>query len=328
MRPSQAVRWATTDDDAAIRRLCVRTPMRGPISYCLEREPDFFALTRLQGSGGGRVAVIDHGSEIVAMAMMAPVRAWIGGLERRCAYIGDLKVDPAHRNSGLAGRVMSFLGRELQREGIDLSFFLALAGNPAMQLIEASPGDSPGRFEVRKLRTIRNFLVPFGAPRGSKSGVVVSRATPESVPEMIAFWNRSHRLRSFAPVLDEEFFEHWLSGPLSLGDFRVARREGVITGFCAVWDASTIKQIRLLRLSTGLRVATALYNIASGLRGRPRFPRAGGHLRFLYVSHVCAERPEDLETLLAYVHDQYRGDRKSTRLNSSHIQKSRMPSSA
>ena len=302
MSENPGVRWASGEDDAALRRLCVRTPMQGPVSYCLEREPEFFALTRLQGDQGGRVAVVDHESGIVAMAMMAPFRAWVGGEEQNCAYVGDLKVDPDHRNRGLAGSLVSFLGLELQREGIDRLFFLALAGNPAMDLID----NAPGHFEVRKLRTIRNFLIPFGSLKRSKSETVISRATPESIPEMIALWNRNQRVRAFAPVLDEKLFSHWLSGIGSLDDFRLVHRHSRLTGFCAVWDASAIKQIRLLRLSFGMRAATAVYNVLATVRRRPRFPPAAQLLRFLYVAHVCAETAEDLEALLVNIHNNNR----------------------
>ncbi len=302
MTSIEGVRWATDEDDAALRRLSVRTPMQGPVSYCLEREPEFFALTRLQGDRGGRVAVVDQGAGIVAMAMMAPCRAWVGGAEQQCAYVGDLKVDPDHRNRGLAGRLVSFLGLELQRQHIDRLFFLALAGNPAMDLIDRSPG----HFDVRTLRTIRNFLVPFGSSNRRESSATVRRATPESVPEMIELWNRNQRARAFSPVLDERLFSHWLSGLRGLEDFRLVHRDGVLTGFCAVWDASAIKQIRLLRLSGGMRFMTAMYNVLAPVLGRPRFPSLGQHLRFLYVAHACAEKPEDLVSLLDDVHEQNR----------------------
>ena len=296
------VRWATREDDAALRRLCLRTPMRGPLSYCLEREPEFFALTRLQGDQGGRVAVVDAGTEIAAMGMMAPFNAWVGGAEQRCAYVGDLKVAPEHRGRGLAGRVVRFLGQALQQQDIDRMVFLVLAGNPATGLI-----DGPrGHLEVRKLRTIRNFLVPFRATMELQPGAVIARATPESSQEMIALWNRVQRGRAFAPVADEQLLLHWLQGLRSLDDSRLVYRNGRLTGFCAVWDAGAIKQIRLLRLSYGMRAATGLFNVLAALRGRPRFPRIGQTLRGLCISHVCAENPADLAALLVDVHNQYR----------------------
>ena len=296
------VRWATRDDDAALRRLCLRTPIHGPLSYCLEREPEFFALTRLQGDHGGRVAVIGAGREIAAMAMMAPFRAWVGGAQQRCAYVGDLKVAPEHRGRGLSGRVVRFLEQALQQQDIDRMVFLMLAGNPATRLIDTAPE----HLEVRKLRTVRNFLVPFGATKGTQPDAAIGRATPESTPEMIALWNRVQRKRAFAPVLDEQLLLHWLTGLRGPDDSRLVRRNGRLTGFCAVWDASAIKQIRLLRLSYRMRAATGLFNVLAALRGRPRFPRLGQTLRGLYVCHVCAENPDDLAALLVDIYNEYR----------------------
>ncbi len=298
----EPARWATPADNAALRELCRRSPIVGPVSYALEREPDFFALTALQGDDGGRVAVIAEGQDIIAMAMMAPMRAWIGGEIRQSAYLGDLKVDPRHRNSGVGGRVVRFIGDALKREEIAVSSFLVLAGNPMLEMIESGGA----HFGVRNLRPIRNSFILFGSPRRPSSGVSVSRASPDDIPEMIELWNRVNGQRSFAPVLDETLFGRWISSSLTLDCFRIARREGRITGFCAGWDATAIKQIRLLRLSPALRVSTAFYNLFAAVTRRPRFPRPGQQLRFLYVAHACAERPEDLESLLIHLHNEHR----------------------
>lgn len=296
-------RWATADDDAALRELCTRTPIRGPVSYTLEREPQFFALTNIQGDEGGRVAVItDPNAGIVAMAMVAPMRAWIGGHVQRSAYIGDLKVHPEYRNAGLAGRILRFIGDELQRQEIDVSSFLVLAGNPMLQMMK----HDDAQFGAFKLRAIRNFLLLFGSTLGRTGDVNVSGASTQSLPEMIELWNRVNGRRSFAPVLDEKLFARWLSSSLMFDDFRVARREGRVVGFCAVWDASSMKQIRVLQLSPALSFSTAFYNLLARPLGRQRFPRPGQQLRFLYVAHACAERSEDLESLLASIHDECR----------------------
>lgn len=300
----EPARWATADDDAALRELCRRTPMRGPVSYTLEREPDFFALTRLQGTHGSRVAVITEGDEVIAMAMHAPMKAWVGGEVLRSAYLGDLKVHPEYRSAGLAGRILRFVVDELRRERIALSWFLVLAGNPMIQLME----NGEAHFALRNLRAIRNFFLLFGSSFGPSAGVTVSPASQESIPEMIEVWNRVNGRRSFAPVLDERLLARWTSSSVTLGDFRVVRRQGRIVAFAAAWDGSAIKQIRLLKLSPVLRGTTLLYNLVAGSLHRPRFPRPGQQLRFLYVAHACAERAEDLEALLAHLHDEYRRD--------------------
>ena len=47
------VRDAAPSDNAALVRLATACPMRGDLTMCMDREPDFFALARLEGSAGG-----------------------------------------------------------------------------------------------------------------------------------------------------------------------------------------------------------------------------------------------------------------------------------
>ncbi len=295
------IRWATPADDQALRRLCRRTPMVGPISYCLEREPEFFALTRLQGIDGGRVAVVDDGAGgIVAMAMMAVQNVWIAGEKERVAYLGDLKVDPDYRRAGLGSSLRSFVTRELQAAGITRAYFLVLSGNATFR-----PRSSGSPF-FRRQRLIRNFIVPFGSRRSRPSGIAITPASLDAIPDMLELWNRCHAHRAFAPVLDEALLAQWSRGSGSLADFRLARRHGRLVGFCSASDGFAIKQIRLLRLSPVLSVLTGAYNVAAPLLRRPKFPPAGDYLRFMYVSHVCAEGPDVLTSLLDAVHDEQR----------------------
>ena len=71
---SFVIRPATIGDDEALVSLAAESPMRAPISLCIERAPSFFALCRLRGAtrtfvaelsgalGAGGVAVRPDGS--------------------------------------------------------------------------------------------------------------------------------------------------------------------------------------------------------------------------------------------------------------------------
>ena len=87
----------------------------------------------------------------------------------------------------------------------------------------------------------------------------------------------------------------------------------------------------LLALELGRRnVRCVLFNDKKGIAESPKAnatsPRSMEHLRRLGIARKFRERslPGDYPTDITY----FTRDRKSTRLNSSHIQKSRMPSSA
>ena len=48
-RIASAVRDATTVDNDALVALAEACPMRGDITMCVDRAPDFFSLVRLEG---------------------------------------------------------------------------------------------------------------------------------------------------------------------------------------------------------------------------------------------------------------------------------------
>src|SRR6185503_8785547 len=114
--------------------------MRGPVSYCLEREPDFFSLTRLQGDVA-KVAVVDaeRGGAIDAMATGVHVTRRIAGEPRRLLYLADLKVRPEARGRGLASRLMRRAALEMEH-GATPAFGIVLGGNRAMApLVDDGP---------------------------------------------------------------------------------------------------------------------------------------------------------------------------------------------
>jgi len=48
LEPIVRVRDADASDNAALVRLAAACPMRGDLTLCMDREPDFFALARLE----------------------------------------------------------------------------------------------------------------------------------------------------------------------------------------------------------------------------------------------------------------------------------------
>jgi hypothetical protein len=300
-----APRWATEADDGALRRLAQRVSIRGPVSYCLEREPEFFALSRLQGDGA-RVAVIDGAAgELCAMAMFAPDRLRLFRSLQSIPYAGDLKVDPAFRAAGLAGRLYKFLAREALREKLDLFTSLVLHGNQFMAPIVENQAAA---VRYHRVATLANFTVFFGPRKRAPGGVTVRSARDGDLAAMVELWNRLQADRELSPVWDEHGLRRRIDRTpgLSLADYLIAERDGRMVAMAAIWDARAIKQVRLIALSTSLGWVRRLYNpIAAGL-GRPRIPLDGALLPFFYVAQPCAETAADLRAILIEVHNHRR----------------------
>ena len=289
------VRVATEADYAALCRLARRAPMAGSVRYCLERDPDFFALTRLQGTAAEVLAIdAPGGGEIAAMGTHAPLVRTVGTEPRRISYLGDLKIDPHHRGKRFAGELLDAARGRLEATGADFGIALVLGGNRSMSRIVESR-TSALRFE--RAATIRNYSVYF-AHRGCRvSGM--RRATESDIPEMVALSNRTGAVSDLACVWSENSLRARMRAMgLAIDDFHVIERRGRMTAFGAVWDASAIKRVRLLGLGPSLALARQVHRIGARMAGVAPMPRDGDLVPFGYVTLFAAECAEDLRGLL------------------------------
>src|SRR2546430_15750639 len=101
--------------------LAAACPMRGELTLCVRREPDFFALNRLQGDRWD-VGVVDAGrAGVIGCVAIAERVAYVNGVAAPTAYVSDLKVHPAFRGRrNGTGRVADAL-TEYARETLHAS---------------------------------------------------------------------------------------------------------------------------------------------------------------------------------------------------------------
>ena len=89
-------RAATPDDNPALLALAAACEMRGDIGLRIDREPDFFALNRLEGDQWQLGVMPGLVPRSVAGCVAASARrVYIDGAPRLTTYVGDFKVHPA-----------------------------------------------------------------------------------------------------------------------------------------------------------------------------------------------------------------------------------------
>jgi GNAT superfamily N-acetyltransferase len=292
------VRDATPADNEALVRLAAQCPMAGDVSLCIDRRPDFFALSRLAGDPW-RVGVIDGDDGPVACVGVARRRVYVDGRPADVAYVGDLKVHPAHRRRGLARALAGWAGAtagDLTGPG-GLALGTVLAGNAAAErlLRQLAP-------DACRTATVRSYSIQLlWRRRPPRGGLDVRLATLDDEPSMRALWQRLAAARRFAPVCD--------SFPLRTVDYLVAhRQDGRLAGFLGLWDQHGIKQLRVTGYSPRLAIARTAFNAVAPLTRAPRLPPPGGQLRYRTVVNPCAPDPATLRALLHHAHDRLRGD--------------------
>ena len=310
-RVERGVRDATAADNDALVALARMCPMRGDITMCVDRAPDFFALVRLEGERW-RVGIAESDGAVVGCVAASERLAYVNGATTPTAYLGDLKVHPAHRGGFAADALVAFTREAVRGYGGEdmLALVTVLQGNRAMERRAVGPRGLPA---LARFATLDVYAIPLLWPRADKvAGLRVDPAREADLDEMGALWNRVAPGRQLAPVLGPARLQAWIANApgLAIDDYLVARRaDGRIAGFLALWDQHCIKQLRVLGYSARLATVRAALNVIAPIARTPRLPPAGAVLPSLAVLHCCvpADEPEILRALLLRAYAARRG---------------------
>jgi hypothetical protein len=305
------VRDATEADNTALVALAESCPMRGDVTMCVDRAPDFFALVRLEGERW-RVGIAEEAGRVIGCVAASERHAYVNGAAARTTYVGDLKVHPAHRG-GFAADALEEFSREACRgyAGDDvLALATVLGGNRTMERRASGPRGLPA---LTRFATLDVHAIPLLWRRAERvAGLRVMASRDEDLDEMGALWSRVAPARQLAPVLGAARLRAWIDDApgLAVDDYLVARRaDGRIAGFLALWDQYFIKQLRVLAYSPRLALVRTALNAMAPLAGTPRLPAVGNTLPSLAVLHCCVpgDEPEVLRALLLHGYAARRG---------------------
>lgn len=310
--PAITVRDAVPADNKALIRLAAACPMEGDVGLCVDRGPEFFALNRLEGEEWRLGVAEDAEGRVVGCVAASRRIAYLQGEPTPTMYVGDLKVDPAHRG-GPAADALTEWAREVCRTlgGEDVPTMLTiLAGNHPM---ERRVGGTRGLPNLARFATIRSFSIPLlWSRRLPGTELRVTPAGAGDIEEMAVLWSHIAPGRQFAPVWDAESLAEWIAAApgLDLSSYLLARRaDGRLAGFLARWDQSTFKQLRVTQYSPRLAVVRAGFNRLAPWLGATQLPPPGSPLRYLTAVHLCVPpaEPGVLRSLLLYAYTKLRG---------------------
>ncbi len=299
------VRPAGPQDNDGLVALAAACPMHAEVSVCVRRDPDFFALSRLEGERW-TVGVVDGpDGEPVGCIAAAERIAWVRGTPTRTGYVCDLKVHPLHRGRGVADALVRYARAACAELGEDIPCLLtALAGNRAVERRVEGPRGAPA---LTPFAVVRSWSVPllWGRDARPPADLVVRRAGDGDAEEMAELWRAVAPGRQFAPVLDTEDFGTSAAGAPApdIGSYWIARRRrgsNRLAGFVALWDRSGFKATHVLRYSLRAGAFRRAFNAAALLLGAPRLPPAGAALRYATAFHLCVpmDEPATLRALL------------------------------
>ena len=277
-------------DDAALRQLLRESPLHGPVTTTLEREPSFF---------GGEVDALRHDvalsrchGEPAACGSRILRRAWWQGLPADTAYLAGLRVHPHYQ--GRAGKILVRGFRHLEecaaRHPAAVTWTAVFENNHRARRTLAGCRAGLPAYHDRGRLLCPALAVPRRAPPPAPHGIHWQTGTMASLEEIASFLTARQRHRPLAPVHTAQELAGSQRWPgLQVDDFILARRGRTLVGVMAVWDQRAVRQVRIQGLAGPLRLVRPLWRGAARLAGWPALPADGtvlamAHAAFLAVA--------------------------------------------
>jgi len=263
------IRCATTADNDALLELTRRTPMGGRIALRIDRDPDFFALTRHRGNG--EVFVAMRGEQVSASLSVTLADVRVGGERVRAAYVSDLKSAGDPR---VMLRLFGTATEYLRAHDVELVWCVIAAGNErVMPLLSGRAGLPPfaacGRFVVDELLNLNS----------SQSG-------------------------AFDDDVDEDLHERFRATRELAQDYRrddqgtMARLTSPGAATLELFNPESIKRNVLLGAPFMTRALLSIGRPVSAAIGGPPLPRIGDAVRLAYIRNFACEEPRALRSLI------------------------------
>ncbi|MCC6986595.1 MAG: hypothetical protein IT309_09205, partial [Anaerolineales bacterium] len=141
--PAHHYELATQHDDPELRRLLRENPFAGSISLSLEREPDYFLASAIEGAFHETLVVRDtKTNQLVGIGDRSARPLYVNGEIKDVGYFSGLRVDSKYQH-GLA--LARFLGkgwegqREQHKDGRAKFYLMSIVSdnNPAQRLLDS-----------------------------------------------------------------------------------------------------------------------------------------------------------------------------------------------
>jgi hypothetical protein len=311
------LRVATDNDNAAILDLMADVPMAGSLVLATRRDPDFFALYRIQ-RGHQRLWVFgDDGGALKGMGGFLVRDGFLDGAPGRVGYLGDL------RTRGLARERLAFpqvyahlFARTVEETGCEHFLTGVLADNvAAIRALSSSSSKSGKRAAQPHYHLVQRFdmaNVHFVGrlPRPKVRGVVVRTATVDDVAAIASLLAADHRQRPFGWRFDDGEFEHRLArwpGFALDHTFCAFADDGRLVGVTTCWDAAPVKRYRVLRYAGQMVTVKRALDVVARLSGLAPLPDAGHDFRSLYLTNlsVLDDSPVIMQALVDAIYARF-----------------------
>lgn len=276
--------FAGPADDADLRQLLRANPMRGAIRVGFTHEPNYFSGTRLAGAEDRTLTAREHG-RLVAAGRCTVQPRWLNGEVRRCAYLGELRLDTSVQGRwDILRRGYAFFAAEYAREPADFCFTSIVSDNrAARRILERGIRGLPRYEPLGGFNTLLLRARDAGRPL-LPAGLKLMSGDAVSITQLTEFLNSCARNRNLTVEWTTERLASLSAHGLRISDFLVIQQDDRIVGCAALWDQRTFRQIVVHSYAPWLNRLRPLANFSGAVLGWPHLPVPGTTLAHAFLS--------------------------------------------
>lgn len=296
---------ATRDDGEMLRQFFESTRLPGQIELQLQRPNGFYKQYELQSQDFATYMLLDRKDEVCASATIVFRKGWVDGEEQYIGYATDLRVSPTR--SAILHWSQHFLpALEQEREVHSCKYVFSVVGRGQRQAFNAFIRPRSPKRQMPRYYSFRSFkavmlhgLYPFAArPLKSIETRLAREMDREALTEYIYRKKRySPYVFANSPEMVSDQIDFWPD--LQLEDFWIAfDSQNNIVGCCAPWSGKNVQQWVPTDFSRKGKTMQETLQLASYLRLAHRFGQIGEPLDFFFLTHLFADNPDILYSLL------------------------------
>ncbi len=306
--PFAEYRLAQPFDDEELRHIVRESPFAGSISLSLEREPNYFLASAIEGTFHQTLVVREaQTGEIIGMGDRSVRPLWVNGCVQDVGYFSGLRGREKYRQGLAAARFLSkgFEGEHEQHKDGRAKFYLLSVisdNDTARRILNSNLPHYPRLHPYTRMFT----YAVHPAREKKESKIKITRGSLDLIPAIVDCLARYGTRTQFAPHWTTDTLLSTLMPALVIEDFFLAVSGRRVVGCLALWDQQSFKQSVIRGYSGTIARYRKLINLLSPLGGWPALPEVGTRLNHCYACLLAVDNddPEIFSALLRALYNE------------------------
>ena len=267
------IRPALPSDSEELIRLTKQTPMAGSISIRIDRDPDFFALSKARGETEVFIAYNENNNLIAGCFSFSKKLFYSFGKPIEVYYLADLKIQPEYSKSFAAYLLTKHILTHLRSAGADIGFFTAVNDNYAVTPFFNGRASLP---KFQKLATFNSYQI---LPRKGKIYLPINI----SDLALIDFYMKCYKNYSFYPSFnDVDQCKHFVN----------IENDEVLSSI-SVFDPSALKKNVAIEAGFAIKLLLKILSLLKYIFPLSDVPSLNKPLKILFIKYYAYPKGKD-----------------------------------